>query len=406
MSEGERERLLKLWKVEAASYNFSVSISSTMVQAYAIRVLRFDVELLGTMVLVQLGTLGAGYLLGSLIVPLFRVRRMALWKVFGTLNRCLWALLGFSHKLPEEHRVWAFLAMLATSQLSASIAGVAAGDVGADLVGRGRALKFFSSLNSWNLVANSLGLALATAVFTLLPSGEERYVVAYSVALASSVVSSALLAMLKDVELPSSGRSPRDILNDMAEVVRSRDSSLYLRTVALFTFAVNLPGALWGYYLLNVLGGDESWFPPRAIAANLCQSLGFRLWGKVSGKVGLRKTLYLGIALTTPIPAVFTLLPSLPGQVLLEAYSGFAWAAYHLATNIYTLYLPRKASRATFIAAVNLATNTLASVASRLGASVAATSLLAMSAVFYASTLGRVAAALYARRTAPELATR
>lgn len=394
-----------MWKAESATYSFSVSISSTMAQAYAIKLLKFDLNLLGTTVLLQLSTLGLGYFLGSIVVSIYRTRRILFWKLLGSANRCLWAVLGLTHELPEEYRVVAFLSALATAQLSGSIAGVASGDVGADLVGKERALKFFSSLSSLNMVANSLGLITATAFFGLLPV-VEGYVAAYSTALAFSIISSGLLLMLKDLSPPSSGRSFRELVNDVSEVTRNNECSSYIKTVTMFTFIVNLPGALWNYYLLNVLGGGETWITLKAIAANLSQSLGFRAWSRISRAVGLRKTLYVGMALTSPIPAVFTFIPNLPGQILLEVYSGFVWAAYNLANNIYTLYLPNRATRVYFIAIINIASNALASAASRIGASAASISLLAMNTVFYSSTLGRVLVALLAKKSAPEVATR
>lgn len=405
MSEKERSRLLNLWKAESATCNFSISISSTMAQAYAIRILRFDLELLGTMVLLHLGMLGLGFFLGSVLVSAFRNKRILFWKTMGSLNRCLWALLGFSHYLPGEYRTQAFLSTVAVAQLSGSIAGLASGDVGADLVSREGALKFFGSLSSLNMIANSLGLTTATAYFNFLHE-EEGYVAAYSTSLVFSAVSSGFLLMLKDLSPPASGKSFGELMNDISEVARSNNCSLYIGTVSLFTFIVNLPGALWGYYLLNVLGGTETWITLKALAANLSQSAGFRVWSVVSRRIGLKRTLYVGMVLTSPIPTVFIFLPNLPGQMALEVYSGFVWAAYNLINNIYTLYLPKRELRVYFIAIANVASNSLASAASRLGASAASMSLEAMNAVFIASTLGRVAAAVLAKRLAPEISVR
>jgi len=405
LSEKERSRLLTLWRVESATYNFSMSISTTIAQAYAIKVLKFDLELLGTMVLIHLGTLGVGYLLGSVAVSVFRNRRILFWKLMGSLNRCLWALTGFSHNLPAEHRVWTFLTAIATAQLSGSIAVVASGDVGADLVSREKAIKFFSSLSSINLVANSLGLAATTAFFNILPE-EEGYITTYSASLVFSAISSGFLLMLKDIDPPASRTSFRDLVKDFTDVTGSSSCTSYVKVATLFTFIVNLPGALWNYYLLNVFGGNETWVTLKAIAANLSQSAGFRAWSRISRRMGLKKTLYVGIALTSPIPAAFIFLPNLPGQIALEAYSGFVWAAYNLANNIYTLYLPKRALRVYFIAVLNIAGNTLASAASRLGASLASVSLVAMNSVFIASTLGRVATSVLARKSAPDVLVR
>jgi hypothetical protein len=406
LPEDRLARVLKLWRAEAATYQFSASISTTLAQAYAIRVLHFDVELLGLLVFLQIGSVSLGYLVGSLLVATLRRRRILLWKVPGALNRVLWATVGFSHLLPERVRVGYLLASVATAQFAGSVAGIAAGDVGADLVSRERAVRFYSSLNSLALLANCLGLATATALFYVVPvrSAAEAYTVAYGVALASSITSTALLAMLEDLNPPSSSTGVTEALREFARVSRDPDCSSYVGLVTLFTAVVNLPGALWNYYLLTVFGGSESWITLKAVTANLSQAIGYRVWGGVLRRVGTRGGLYVGIALTSPIPTAFILAPTLWSQLAVEAYSGFVWAAYNLANNIYTLYLPRRESRVYFIALLNLASNAVASVTSRLGASIASLGLQPMNAVFIASTVGRVVSSVVARARAPRLA--
>jgi hypothetical protein len=405
LPEDRLARVLKLWRAEAATYQFSTSISTTLVQAYAIRVLHFDVDLLGLLVFLQIGSVSLGYLVGSVLVATLRKRRILLWKVPGALNRVLWATVGFSHLLPERVRVGYLLASVATAQFAGSVAGIAAGDVGADLVSRERAVRFYSSLNSIALLANCLGLATATTIFYIVPvhSATEAYTVAYGTALASSITSTALLATLEDLNPPSSSTGVTETLREFARVSRDSDCSSYVGLVALFAAVVNLPGALWNYYLLTVFRGSESWITLKAVTANLSQAVGYRLWGEILRRVGTRRGLYVGIALTSPIPVAFILAPTLWSQLAVEVYSGFVWAAYNLANNIYTLYLPRRESRVYFIALLNLASNAVASVTSRLGASIASLGLQPMNAVFIASTVGRVVSSVVARARAPRL---
>lgn len=401
MSDREVSRLLRIWRAEVSTLNFSASISVTMAQPYAIKLLGFDLQLLGTMVLLQLGMAGAGFIAGSVLVSVYRPRRIVFWKLFGTLYRCLWALAGFAHLLPRGYRAGFFLTSVAVAQFSGSLAGIASSDVGADIVSRERALKFYSSLNSLGLVSNSMGLIITTTIFGSLPQ-DEGYLVAYALSTSSAIASSVFLNLLKDLNPPPKG-SASDVLREFADSVKDRDCNSYIVTVTLFTLVVNLPGALWNYYLLTVIKGSETWVTLKSIAANLSQSVGFRFWEKVSRKLGLKRTLYVSIALTSPIPAVFTLLYTFAGQIAIEIYSGFVWAGYNLANNIYTLYLPKRTSRVYFVATINATSNVIASAASGVGAQVAAISLGAMNAVFYSSTAGRLVISFLARRRAPKL---
>jgi len=383
---------------------YSTSISTTLAQAYAIKVLGFNVELLGLMVSLQIGSVSLGFLVGSLLLVVFRRKRILLWKLFGAVNRILWATIGFTHLLPIEAKTPFFLVSIATAQFTGSIAGLASGDVGADLVSRERAIKFFSSLNSLTLLASCLGLATATVIFDLLLlNTEEAYIIAYSVALASSIISTILLALLEDLNPVTTRVKPVDALREYVYIARNQDASNYLKLVTIFMAVVNLPGALWNYYLLTVFKGSESWITLKAIVANLSQAAGFRVWGELSRRIGVKKSLYIGILLTAPVPVIFIYASTLPAQLAMEAYSGFVWAAYNLANNIYTLYLPRRESRVHFIALLNLSFNAAASVTTRLGASIASLGPVEMNAVFIASAIGRVVAGFIARSKAPRL---
>lgn len=393
--------MLRIWRAEVSTLNLSTSISLTMAQPYAIKLLDFDIQLLGTMVLLQLGMAGVGSIFGSILLSLFRSKRVVFWKLFGTLHRCLWALTGFTHFLPKEYRIGFFLTSVAVAQFSGSLAGIASSDVGADIVSKERALKFYSSLNSLGLASNSAGLIITTVIFSFLPS-YEGYLVAYTLSISSAAASSMFLNLLRDPNPPSKGPA-NDVLRRFGESLKDRDCNSYLMAVTLFTLVVNLPGALWNYYLLTVIKGAETWVTLKAITANLSQAIGFRVWGRISRKLGLKKTLYISIALTSPIPAVFTFLYTLAGQMAIEVYSGFVWAGYNLANSIYTLYLPKRAVRVYFVAMINTVSNIVASAASRLGAQIAAISLSAMNAVFYSSTAGRFILSFITKKKAPEL---
>ena len=404
MIDKRLERILNIWRIEASTYTYSTSISTTLAQAYAIKVLGFNVDLLGLMVSLQIGSVSLGFLVGSLLLVVFRRKRILLWKLFGAVNRILWAIIGFTHLLPIEAKTPFFLASIATAQFTGSIAGLASGDVGADLVSRERAIKFFSSLNSLTLLASCLGLATATVIFNfLLLNTVEAYTIAYSVALASSIISTIPLALLEDLNPVTTRVKPVDALREYVYIARSQEASNYLKLVTIFMAMVNLPGALWNYYLLTVFKGSESWITLKAVVANLSQAVGFRVWGEISRRIGVKKTLYTGIFLTVPVPVIFIYASTLPAQLAMEAYSGFIWAAYNLANNIYTLYLPRRESRVHFITLLNLSFNAAAAVATRLGASIASLGLMEMNAVFIASTLGRVVAGFIARSKAPRL---
>jgi hypothetical protein len=70
-----------------------------------------------------------------------------LWLFFGAINRIGWASIIFSDLVPSySAKLLAFYSAVAVSQMTGAIAGIAAGNVGADIVTRDGAPKFLEGL--------------------------------------------------------------------------------------------------------------------------------------------------------------------------------------------------------------------------------------------------------------------
>ncbi|MEZ0393791.1 MAG: hypothetical protein ABWK00_01910 [Desulfurococcaceae archaeon] len=389
-----RRRVLRTWMRESASYNFSIAISTSIAQAYAIQVLGFGIERLGLLASLQTLAVGLGYLAGVLLLSAKRRLRMLLWKAFGALNRLLLALAGFSDLLPGSG--YAFVALISAAQFSGGVANLAYMDTGADLVERSSAVRFFSRMSSYNMASYSAALALSTALLAL---GAKGYRLSYSAALAAAALSASFLARIRDLGSPSGSLSASAALG----VLRNRDYLGFTLTFTAFFFFVNMPGALWNYFLLNVFGGAGYWVPLTTMASSLGQSLGYRAWGRLYDRLGPRRTCTTAMAMVGLVPVAFLYAPTLPAQIVYNVYTGISWSGLNLVANVYYMYLAREGERVFFVAANMMLQNVVSSTAPGIGSSVASRGLQWAAAVFYASSAGRLAVAALSRRSLPPL---
>lgn len=404
-----RSRSLRVWLVESPSYFFSVSISTSLVQPMAIRFMGADVASLGILVLVQLGSTGLGAVLGVSVINAYRARRKLLWLLFGAVNRLGWAGTIFTVLMPPPIGIYALYTAVGLAQASGSIAGIAAGDVGADLVPRERAARYFSRLNSLNNLASLLSLAAVSAIFSRyqdLGEIDRGYWASYSTSLASAAFSTAALYMIRDS--PSSvqeirGSGSRGVLSIYTEILGSGEARTYISMVTLYTAFTNLPAALWNYYLIENIGGDEVWITLKAATNYVAKSLSIHIWPLMFRMAGLRKTFSAALYGISPIPLLFMISRNLPSQLAMEAYSGFWWSCWDLGTGIYNLYMLPRGSRHVALSLITLTSNVAAALASFAGSELSSRALIGYEALFVASSLGRAAAALALSKKLPDL---
>lgn len=416
LGEAAREKSLSYWKVESPTYNFSVSLSTSLSQLLGIRFLDMDIALLGVLVTIQLGTVGAGALIGIVLVNNYRYYRKLLWLLFGSINRIGWSLLILIITVPRGIGVPLFYLIVAISQISGAIAGIAAGDVGGDLVKRDKATKFFGSLNSLNNLAALASLIISIALFVILGNSSlEAYVILYILSLISAIISTAFLAMIKDdpdiiIHFKQQQRARElgmlDILSQIRlyrELLVSKEAKWYIAIVVLYTAFTNLPASVWNYYLIYNMGGDEVWITSKTATIYIVKTIMLNVWPHIIRVLGARRVFIASLILISPYPLIFMIARSLLTQIVIDAFSNTWWAAWDLLTGLYNLYLLPRDLRPIALSLIILTTNLSASISSAVGAMISSYMAHGPEITFIFSALARVSVALIAIKRLPPL---
>jgi MFS family permease len=389
----------RIWVGHSILYSFSTSIALTYYQAYAIKILGFDINEIGTITFLNLIAISLGNMIGVVLVNKARSKRVLLWKIFTSLNLLFWALVGFSDFIaPSAIYVCVFIA-----QFGGAVGGLAYSDVIADMIPRSEAVGIFGKVNAYNLLSSVVGLSLAVATFLILDV-EKAYRLVYSASLITAILSAGILCLMVDlVKRENAKIYVRQFYTKVLAVIN--DSPVvrhYIMFVSLFTFFVNIPGALWNYYIIKVFGGTEMWISLNTISSTLANAVGNYIFGRISSKISRRAILLYSPIPISLVPLLFLFSNSLEKQVMLNIYSGFSWAAYNLITGVYNLYLAGE-DRVYMISLLGVLTNLLAAIASRLGAAVASISLLTLQLTFIVSFIGRLVTHIIAKRIVVEV---
>jgi MFS family permease len=392
-------RYTRVWTLHSVFYSFSFTLSSTIYQAYAIRILKFDVNELGNAVFITLAAVALGNFFAVPLVQRFRSRRVLLWKIFTSINITSWALTGFSDLLYRD----VFLLLLALAQLTGAIGGLAYSDTIADLIPKEMSIKIFSRVNVYTVTASLISLIISFAVFSRYGFVLVSYRICYIIAISSAILSSAFLWFMRDLVRRDDISLPiTTIISRYRSIVIDGRCKHYITSLTMFTFFVNLPVALWNYYIIKIFGGNELWITVNTISSTFASAIGNYILSSLSHKLNPKKTVVYSTIPISFVPILFLISPTLETQALLNLYSGFSWAGFSLMISIYNLYLAGE-DRVYLVAVLGILTNIGASAASRIGSAISTISLTAMQSIFIASGLGRLAMLLYMKRKVPEI---
>jgi Na+/melibiose symporter-like transporter len=214
-------------------------------------------------------------------------------------------------------------------QISGAIARIASTDTLADMIRPSAATRFLSVISSINNIVALLALVLTLIIFNTT-SIDRAYWVLYIVALASAVISTMALASIKDVKVARGDEStltnPLDLISKYKSVVlETLTARRYLAVTSAFHLAVNIPAPFWDYYIMVVIGGDESWVTVKNVTMLSSKALALRILAPLIDSMGARRSLYISMAVVSPIPLLYYNSTSVLELVGTSVYSSIAW---------------------------------------------------------------------------------
>jgi len=396
--EKEWIKYYNIWVIHSILYSFSTTISITYYQAYAIKILGFDVNRLGNLTLLNLLMISLGNMLGSFIVNRYRSQRVLIWKTCATVNLIFWALTGFSDAI-NKNIIYLFVSV---AQFSGAVGGLAYVDTIGDIIPVQESVKVFGRVNFYTLTSSVLALVISLALFNSIEMFY-AYRVVYITSFTTAIASASALFLMRDLNRRENKTIDLfTLFEEFKALLNHKAIKSYILFMSLFTFFVNIPGALWNFYIIKIFNGNENWISLNTIASTLANAVGNYILVKISHRISRRNTMVYSIVPISLVPALFLVSSTMESQILLNIFSGASWSAFNLVTGIYNIYLGGE-KRIYMVSLLGVLTNIFAGIATRLGATVASLNILLMNAVFIASFVGRLIMFFYARRNIEDI---
>lgn len=271
-------------------------------------------------------------LLAVLVLDRYREQRLHITYICAAASRAMWLIVAVLIPLGATG-LWPLVATLWLSNALMVVCGLAWTDLIADLVEPSRQGRLFAMRNTLLGAINVAGLLLAKLIYDDLgyPHG---YLIAILAGTALLLVTVPLLYMYGDpVKREGLGLGVHGVFSALKDKEMLRDSTAF----AAWSFSVNIVGAIWNYHLYGVYGADEKWFTTLNLVGAIVGTLANPPWGSFYDRFGPKATFLMSGLGTVIVPALFTMLPSLPGQALLLVYSTSLWSGFNLSAFNYAV---------------------------------------------------------------------
>lgn len=300
-------------------------------------------------------------LVAAVFLDRYREKRLRIMTVFAGASRATW--IGVLLALFGVGGLREVMVLFWISNALGIFAGLAWTDLMADLVEPKRRGRLFALRNTVHGFVNIVGLLAAKLIYDKLgyPCG---YIVAISVGTIFLLAAVPFLYLYGDPVKPGGLKLT---LSKAFSVLKKENVVKDSGAMALWSFSVNIVGAIWNYHLYAVFKADESWFTTINLVGGIVGTFANPPWGGFYDRFGPRATFLLSGLGITLVPALFPFLPHLLGQSVLQAYSTFLWTGFNLASFNYAIAYASE-YRHIYLAVYNVLPSILAAIGTAVGA--------------------------------------
>jgi hypothetical protein len=138
------------------------------------------------------------------------------------------------------------------------------------------------------------------------------------------------------------------ILKYKSVVLETPTARRYLAVTSAFHLAVNIPAPFRDYYIMVVIGGDESWVTVKNITMLSSKALALRILAPLIDSMGAKRSLYISMTAVSPIPLLYYNATSVLELVGTSVFSSIAWTPWDVASALYVYYLASDDGRPAF----------------------------------------------------------
>ncbi len=270
------------------------------------------------------------------------------------MHALMWLPILLIPYLFQTHQVWWLIAFMTLSTAFDSAVNPAWGSMMADLVPTQMRGRYFGLRNRITaFISMALSYAAGGILQLLTGNTDLAFTIIFIGATASRLVSFYFLSKMYEPLSPATQKRGHDSMLKMARGLFSTNIGMFIVFCALMNFTTTVAGPFFSPYMLRDLNLNYIVYTALNSAAGLA-TVGFMTWwGKRIDRAGSMKVLKITSLFVPFVPLGWALTHSLWWLVIMQLFSGFAWAGFQLSSGVFIFDAAAPQNRTRYIALNN-----------------------------------------------------
>lgn len=352
LSEEQVRKSLRKSILDGSAYSVMLGLTQNYITPYALT-MKATTQQIGlltgipnfTMAAVQFIAPGLSERIGS---------RKSFILLMALMHALMWLPIMLIPYLFRANQVWWLIAFMTLSTALDSALNPAWGSMMADLVPTQMRGRYFGLRNR---ITAFVSLAFSYVAGGILQSLTGRTELAFTIifagALASRLVSFYFLSQMYEPLSAATDKQGHDSVVKIASGLFSTNVGMFILLCALINFSATLAGPFFSPYMLSDLKLSYIVYTILNSVAGLATVGSMTWWGKRIDRAGSIKVLKIASLFVPFVPIGWALYRSLWWLIIMQLFSGFAWAGFQLASGVFIYDAAPPRNRTRYIALYN-----------------------------------------------------
>jgi MFS family permease len=270
------------------------------------------------------------------------------------MHALMWLPILLIPYLFQTHQVWWLIAFMTLSTAFDSALNPAWGSMMADLVPAQMRGRFFGLRNRITAFVSGVFSYVAGGILQLLTGNTNlAFTIIFTGAIASRLVSFYFLSQMYEPLSPATEKRGHDSVLKIARGLFSTNIGMFIIFCALMNFTTTVAGPFFSPYMLRDLHFSYIVYTIMNSVAGLATVCSMTWWGKRIDRAGSIKVLKITSLFVPFVPLGWVPSHSLWWLIIMQIFSGFAWAGFQLSSGVFIFDASPPQNRTRYIALYN-----------------------------------------------------
>jgi MFS family permease len=272
----------------------------------------------------------------------------------AVMHALMWLPILFIPYLFQTHQVWWLIAFMTLSTAFDSALNPVWGSMMADLVPAQMRGRFFGRRNRVTGFISGVFTYVAGGILQLLTGNTNlAFTIIFTGAIASRLVSFYFLSQMHEPVSPATEKRGHEGVLRIARGLLCTNIGRFIIFCALINFTATVAGPFFSPYMLDDLQFSYIVYTIINSVAILATVGSMTWWGKWMDRAGSIKVLKITSLLVPFVPLGWALSHNLWWLILMQIFSGFAWAGFQLSSSVFIFDAAPPQNRTRYIALYN-----------------------------------------------------